>query len=52
MGPYSMEEIIEASTKVPMMSFSVVSAILNALTYIAEEREKIMTEEQGNKALE
>jgi hypothetical protein len=46
MGDYSMEEIIEASTKIPMISFSVLSSILNALKYIVNERERIM-EQQG-----
>jgi hypothetical protein len=44
MGDYSMEEIIEASTKVPMMSTLVLNTLVNALQYMVQERERLMDE--------
>lgn len=46
MGDYSMDEIIEASSKIPMMRFSVLAFVIEALEYIVNERERIM-EQQG-----
>jgi len=46
MSDYSVEEIIEASTKVPMLSNSALNVLLNALRYMVEERERIMEEKR------